>query len=118
MVSKKRIFIATIFGFIAGVFCFLLGKYWLKINIDPTSFLVILLHRALLGFVIGISALRIHWVLHGILLGLIVGIPDYHFIYMIQGDWNCGLYFIAGAIWGCFIEFFTSIVFKAKAVRT
>ena len=117
MARTKRIFVATIFGFIAGVLCFLLGKHWLKIDIGTTSFFVILLHRALLGFVIGISALRIHWVLHGILLGLIVGIPDYHFIYMIQGDLNCGLYFIAGAIWGCFIEFFTSIVFKVKAAR-
>ena len=56
MASTKRIFIATVFGFIAGVFCFLLGKYWLKINIDTTSLLVILSHRAFLGFVIGISA--------------------------------------------------------------
>jgi hypothetical protein len=114
--SRKRISIATLFGLLSGIVCYLLGKYWLGIDITLSSFFTILAHRTLLGVVLGISALKWHWALHGILIGLIVGIPDYHFNGMIGGDVNCGLYFFGGAAYGLLIEFFTSIVFKAKVV--
>ena len=118
MASRKRISIATLLGFLSGVICYLIGRYWLGIDISLSSFFMLLAHRTLLGFVLGISALRWHWAVHGILIGLIVGIPDYHFVYMIGGSLNSGLYFFAGALWGLVIEFFTSIVFKAKSVRS
>jgi hypothetical protein len=117
MTSRKRISIATLFGFLSGIFCYLIGRYWLGIDISLSSFFMVLAHRTLLGFVLGISSLKWHWVLHGILIGLIVGIPEYHFVYMIRGDINSSLYFFAGAIWGLMIEFFTSIVFKAKLIH-
>jgi len=115
MVSGKRVAISTLFGFIAGILCVLLGKWWLKLNIGLSSFLMVLLHRALIGFVIGISALRIHWLFHGLLIGFIVGIPAVDFLAIIKGDLNSGLYFLFSPIWGVFIELFTSVVFKAKA---
>jgi hypothetical protein len=79
---------------------------------------MLLSHRMLLGFVIGISSLRWHWALHGILLGLIIGIPDVHFFNMLRGELSNGLYFLFGAVWGLMIEFFTSVVFKAKLVHS
>jgi hypothetical protein len=117
MDRRRRIAIATGWGFVAGILCYLLGRFWLGIDITMSWFLVLLSHRMLLGFVIGISALRWHWALHGILLGLIVGIPDYHFRSMVLGDINSGLYFLAGPVWGLMIEFFTSVVFKARQVQ-
>ena len=118
MASRKRISIATLFGFLSGIFCYLLGRYWLGIDISLSSFFMLLAHRTMLGFVLGISALKWNWALHGILIGLIVGIPDIHFFYMIRGGINSGVYFLFGAIWGLMIEFFTSIVFKAKLAHS
>ena len=115
MVSGKRVAISTLFGFIAGIFCVLLGKWWLKLNIGASSFFMVLFHRALIGLVIGISALRIPWFWHGLLIGLIVGIPGVDFFAIVKGDVNSGLYFLFSPIWGVFIEFFTSVVFRAKA---
>jgi hypothetical protein len=78
---------------------------------------MILFHRTLLDFVIGISSLSWHRSLHGILLGLIIGIPNPHFFKMLNGDLNCGIYFLFGAVWGILIEFFISVVFKAKLIH-
>jgi hypothetical protein len=115
MVSGKRVAISTLFGFIAGILCILLGRFWLKLDITLSSSLMVLFHRALIGFVIGISALRIHWLWHGLLIGLIVGIPAVDLPAIIKGDVNSGLYLLFSPIWGVFIELFTSVVFKAKA---
>lgn len=111
---SKRIVIATIFGFITGFLCYLGGRYGLNIEVSPMHLLMILLHRGLLGFVIGISALRMHWALHGILLGLIVGLPFSPGFFSGEGL----IYFVMGLVWGFVIELFTSVVFKAKAVTT
>lgn len=115
MRNNKRIILATLFGFISGLFCFLGGRI-LGIEMGMEDFIMILFHRTLLGFVIGISSLRWHWVLHGVLLGLIIGIPHPFFFQMLHGDSGSGIYFILGAVWGVLIEFFTSIVFKAKVI--
>lgn len=117
MVSHKRIAIATLFGFLSGILCYLGGRT-VGINISLGGFMMLLCHRTLLGFVIGISSLRWHWALHGILLGLIVGIPDVHFFNMVRGELSNGLYFLFGGVWGLLIELFTSVVFKAKAVQS
>jgi len=114
--SKKRIIIATLFGFLSGIFCYLLGRYAAGFEINLSNFFMLLTHRTLLGFVLGISVLKWHWVWHAIIIGLIVGIPDYHFFNMISGHFASGIYFFFGAVWGLMIEFFTTIVFKAKLV--
>jgi hypothetical protein len=116
MASHKRIAIATLFGVVSGILCYLGGR-GLGIDISLASFLMLLSHRTLLGFVIGISSLRWHWALHGILLGLIVGIPDIHFFNMVRGELSNGLYFLFGGVWGLLIEFFTSVAFKARLVQ-
>ena len=70
-------------------------------------FLSILLNRALIGFVIGISAFRIHWALHGLLIGLLVGLPYSIGVFLGGADWI--VFFnvlLASLIWGFIIELF------------
>jgi len=75
--------------------------------------------RVLIGFVIGISGLKMIWGLHGILIGLIVSIPT-SIGAMIGSNAQFGkweLFFmtlIMGAIYGFMIELVTSGIFKAK----
>jgi len=116
MFKTKRLIIATLFGFIMGIICYLGGKYGLKDDINTTMFFYILLNRALIGFVIGISTMRMHWALHGILLGFIVGIP---FSVGSLLEQNKSEVFIASVVlsivYGFIIELSTSVVLKAKA---
>ena len=115
MFNSKRLIIATLFGFITGILCYLGSKYGLQDDINTTMFFYILLNRALIGFVIGISIIQMHWVLHGILIGFIVGIP---FSIGSLFEQNNTEVFIASIIlsvvYGFIIELFTSVIFKAK----
>ena len=117
MTGNKRILLATLFGVISGLLCYL-GARIIGIEMGLDDLMMILFHRTLLGFVIGISSLRWHWALNGVLLGLIIGIPNPHFFTMLHGNLSCGLYFFMGAVWGFLIELFTSVVFKAKSIQT
>lgn len=113
MVELRRIIIASSFGFIAGIICFL-GTFLLNIKVDFLRFLFIIVNRALIGFVIGISGLKFKWSIHGLILGLIIGLPFFLFDIIMGVE----LYVIIGlpflnALFGLMIEFFTSVVFKA-----
>ena len=115
MVSAKRVIAAVVFGFITGFLCYLGGNILLNMEINTVKFLWMLLNRALIGFVIGISALRIHWALHGILIGLIVGLPFTFYDFMMGYGFSIVmLVLVMGPVFGFLIELFTSVVFKAK----
>jgi len=112
MINPKRVILATVFGLIAGLLCYGGGKILGK-EFTAATFFMILFHRMLIGFVIGISALRIRWALHGIIIGLIVGLPYYPLIFIEGGALA---YSVMSPVWGFIIELSTSVVFKAKAV--
>ncbi len=115
MLNVKRLLIATIFGVISGVVCWILAS-----SEGPTPWffaLSTILGRTLIGFAIGISVLKIKWWLHGIIMGFIFSIPM-----ALQGFYVPGkeMYIfvgtiIMGIIYGFFIELFTTVVFKAGA---
>jgi len=120
MIYAKRVIIATIFGFITGILCFLGSKYSAEMKIDTAMFFYILVSRGLIGFVIGISAWRLSWALHGIIIGLIVGLPfaiSAFFNPVTGGVGNFFLLLAFGVLWGFIIELFTTVVFKAKQVE-
>ena len=111
MYSTKRIIIATIFGLITGILCYLGGKYYADVEFTTGIALSTILNRTLIGFVIGISLFKLNWALHGILMGIIVGLP-FSIVAIGQGDfWTLLIFSI---IWGFIIELFTTLVFKAK----
>jgi hypothetical protein len=118
MMRVKRVVVSTIFGFVAGVICYLGGKYGLKDDISTAMFLYILVNRALIGFVIGISPLRMHWALHGLLMGLIVGVPFTAGCLLEESNLETAIAaLVLGALYGLMIEFFSSIVFSARPMR-
>jgi hypothetical protein len=115
---KKRILIATLFGFIAGIFCYLSGVILIPIEHDLMLFIWVVVNRTLLGFVIGISALRVHWALNGLIVGLTVGLVFPLNAVMLGKEIPLIIsVYVMGIIYGILIEFFTSVVFKQKALQ-
>lgn len=116
MLSAKRVIIATICGIIFGFVC------WLMATSDPEGAeemtwgiqLSIILSRTLLGFMIGISALKIQWWAHGIILGFIASIP---MAVTIVDDIQILIgTLVMGIIYGFLTELITSVLFNARPV--
>ena len=108
----KRLGIATACGVVAGLLCVSIAAI-LGIKFTPASFGWALLNRTLLGFVIGISALRLHWAWHGCLMGVLVGSLFSYSAWMFEEPvWLVAGLLAGGIIFGLLIEFFTTVVFK------
>ena len=110
----KRIAIATLFGLIAGAICATFAAYGHLLKLTAVLVFWILLNRAVMGFAIGASALKLHWAWNGIVMGLVVGSIFTYFLCMNFGA-KMLLTFIANAVFGLMIEFFTTVVFKQQA---
>ncbi|MDP8221042.1 MAG: hypothetical protein P9X26_06830 [Candidatus Stygibacter frigidus] len=119
MTSGKRIIIATLIGLCCGIVCITLAGSGGK-QLPGIIIMQMLISRTLMGFVIGISAIKLNWALHGILLGLLMGLPmALSSSIVVKGtDFTPQMMMfstlIIGAIYGFVIEFFTTVIFKAK----
>ncbi len=115
MLKAKRVIIATLCGILFGIVCMSLASS----NPDPANPLtisgkwLIVLSRTLMGFMIGISALRMGWWLHGMVLGFIASIPMA--IPVLDRPSIAIGTLIMGIIYGFLIELITSVLLKAKA---
>ena len=115
MLNTKRLLIATLFGLIFGFVC-----YGLAASCGPMPWyqvLSIIISRTLIGFVIGISVLKMGWWLHGIVIGAIFSLPMAFNGFYVPGK-EMFIFLgsiVMGIIYGFLIELFTTIVFKAKA---
>ncbi len=119
MLKTKRVIIATLCGVLFGFVCMFLASS----NPDPSSPVTdmikwsIVISRTMLGFMIGISALKLRWWLHGIVLGAVASIP---MVVPMLFPWP-GRTMIAvsslvmGIIYGFLTELITSVLFKAKS---
>lgn len=114
----KRIFIATLCGFIAGIFCYVSGVMLIPIEYDLLLFIWVIVNRTLLGFVIGISILKVHWALNGLIVALTVGLVFPLNAIMIGKEFPLIIsVYVMGMIYGVLIEFFTSVVFKQRVMK-
>ena len=115
---KKRIFIATLGGFVAGIICYISGVLLIPIEHELIIFIWVIVNRTLLGFVIGISALRVHWTLNGLIVGLTVGLVFPLNAVMLEKELPLIIsVYIMGIVYGVLIEFFTSVVFKQRVLK-
>jgi len=114
--KTKRLLICTLGGVIAGIICSVGGL--LSGNIPQLTFFAIastFVNRLLLGFFIGISNLKMNYLLHGTMMGLFVSfITSVSFL----EDNVAGFMFftVAGIVYGLLIELFAVKVFKVKMV--
>lgn len=114
MLTTKRVLIATLCGFIFGLICMCMASSNPNAT-EPVTNMVkwsIILGRTLLGFTIGISALRISWWLHGIVLGAVLSIPMAIPI-MDRPGIAVGT-IVMGILYGFLTETITTKIFKAN----
>jgi len=105
--STKRVLACTLFGFIAGILCWLGAKFGSGMAMGTAVILGIILNRAFIGFTIGISGWRTSWAFHGVVIGLLGSLPLAVYSFMGPGPGALRgflLMEVAGAVWGFLIE--------------
>jgi len=111
--SMKRIVVAIFFGLVAGALCasgaFMAGL----LTFSLVNLIWVLLNRAVMGFAIGVSGLKLHWAWNGIVIGMAVGSIFSYFLFMNVGASILPpVNFLVSGLFGLGIEFFTTVVFK------
>jgi hypothetical protein len=118
MLTTKRVLIATVSGFVFGLVCMTLATSNPNAAAPLTTAVKwnIVLSRTLMGFMIGISALRLVWWLHGIVLGIIGSLP---MAVAVMGDTGIMIgSVVMGIIYAFLIELIATVLFKAKAASS
>jgi hypothetical protein len=108
-VKASRLVTTTLLGVVFGIICMLLSRYTGDIDYWPVG-VSFLLHHAVMGLVIGVSALKMNWATHGIFWGAVFGL--FLAIGLIGGTLEPWVVFIAVVIWGFLIETLTTKAFK------
>ena len=109
----KRIVIAVLFGLVAGAICASGAFYGGILKFSAVTLVFVLLNRAVMGFAIGVSALKLPWAGNGIVLGMAVGSIFSYYMFMTLGVVTLPVVnFFVNGLFGLMIEFFTTVVFK------
>jgi hypothetical protein len=111
--KNKRLLICITGGIIAGIICSVGGH--LSGNISEFSFFPeagTFFNRLMLGFFIGISRLKINYLMHGMLIGFLVSLTS-SIPFLEDGITGFMFFTAAGIIYGLLIEFFATKVLKA-----
>ena len=112
----KRIVVATLFGLVAGCICAAGAFYGHMLKFSVITLVFVLLNRAVMGFAIGVSGLKLRWAWNGIFLGIAVGSIFSYYLFMNMGPGPMPVVnFFVNGIFGLMIEFFTTVVFKQPA---
>jgi hypothetical protein len=113
----KRIMIATLFGLLAGGVCASAAFSGGFLKFTAVNLVWILLNRAVMGFAIGVSGLKLRWAWNGIIMGVVVGSIFSYFLFMNLGPVMLPpVNALANGLFGLMIEFFTTVVFKQPAL--
>jgi len=111
----KRILVSTFFGLVAGAICATLLFSGGILKYTAVTLAWVLLNRAVMGFAIGASALKLHWAWNGIVVGIVIGSIFSWFLYMNVGGAMPLANFFVNGLFGLMIEFFTTLVFKQRS---
>jgi|GEM_PF-214814 len=117
---SRRLLITTACGLLCALFCLFADQSWGLAQLGgpqaPWPVVIqIIFARTLIGFAIGISCLRIgNWAVHGAVLGFIFSLPLAFSCLMTPeyAEVLFALTFFFGILYGLFIEFVATVVFK------
>jgi hypothetical protein len=110
---KRRFLICMLGGSISAILC-LVGRQILFgfPEILPENIAATVANRLLLGFVIALSAWRIHYLLHGAILGLILSL-SVSIGFLPDNLIGFVAFTSAGIIYGVLIEWLSTDIFRA-----
>jgi len=111
--NKKRVVVATLLGLLAGIVCYF-GGLSAGVSYTTEMMLSTILDRTLIGFVIGISAIEMNYLLHGALIGALITWP----ISVYGGMYGFNILMAFGIAYGILIEFITTNLLKLPAKAT
>lgn len=107
--KTTRVMTTMLLGVAFGIICMLLSKYIDGVPYWPIG-VSFLLHHTIMGLVIGVSSLRMHWAAHGAFWGAVFGL--FLAISRIGTTQEPGFIFIFVIIWGFLIEILATKAFK------
>ena len=111
----KRISIATVIGLICGITAWQLATNLGGKDLPVGVIVCIIISYALLGFAIGISALRLAWWLHGMIMGILFSLPIAFGSLTSPTPTTAFIWtIVTGVIYGLIIELATTVVLKAE----
>jgi hypothetical protein len=115
MLNSKRLIVAVASGFVMGLACYVGGLLLFHLSFTPAEIANIFVNRMLIGFVIGISALRMSWYTHGMVVGLVVGLPFLLYGYISgKGLWVVITVAFLNPLFGLAIEYVTSVLCRQE----
>jgi len=113
----KRLSLSIFAGIICAIIC-AIGRKYLIPDITLSALIVSSFgNRVLIGFVIGISRLKMNYLLHGALIGFLVTLS--YSIGMILDNNVMGFipYTISGTVFGLLIEIFVTKICKVQNIQ-
>jgi hypothetical protein len=109
MVTASRVITTTIWGLVFGVICMLLSRYMCDVAFWPLG-VSFLLHHAVMGFAIGVSAFRMNWAAHGAFWGALFGVfLTISVVGVVADPW---IWFVGPVVWGFLIELLATKAFR------
>jgi hypothetical protein len=112
----QRILASTLLGLCFGVLCAWAAFHMGLLSYTPANLAFVLLNRAVMGFAIGISGLRLRWAWNGIVVGLAVGSIFSFFLFLSTGQVALPLMnFCMNGVFGLLIEAGTTKLFRQPA---
>ena len=107
--KSSRLVTTILLGVAFGIICMLLSKFSAEVDYWPMG-ISFLLHHTVMGLVIGVSSLKMHWAAHGAFWGAVFGL--FLAIGIIGTTPEPWAIFIFVVIWGFLIETLATKVFK------
>jgi hypothetical protein len=116
-----RVTVATLSGLLMGLICWQGAVLLVGNQYDSAAQVAaIFVHRGVMGFAVGISALRVSWQVNGMIVGLVVGAPFAMSALTNMESFGYGLWTVLallplGAVYGFLIELITTRLFRLPA---
>ncbi len=116
MTTTRRIVLATVFGAVFGLLSAWVARSMLATPLPWQGFLTITAAMTVVGFAIGVNALRLCWWLDGVVFGAIVGAPVALSAVWAGLSWRQGfvLLLVLAVVSGVLVELLTSVILRAR----
>jgi len=111
LLNVRRVRATTMLGAACGLVSWAILSHGLGLNVAWSHSALIVLMNVLMGFTIGISSLRYHWMTHGALIGVIFGLV----LAIFSGSQGLGFWWplILGPVYGFVIELCATVFLHA-----